>query len=79
MLTLTTHSLSNSKKNGIRKDHKEWCLPRSLGVITISTEKLNCCLNIPANFNSNLVANLPKDLNQGRLIDRLSDGRNFVN
>ena len=49
---------------GIRTDHNEWSLPRSLGHIKISNKKLNCSLSIPANFSSNLVVKLPKDLNQ---------------
>ena len=34
--------------------------------------------NIPANFRSNLVVNLPKDLNEWRLKDRLPDESKYV-
>ena len=59
-------------KYGVCRDHNEWSLPRSLGDIKFFNKKVNCSLNIPANFSSNLVVNLPKDLNQWRLKDRLT-------
>ena len=65
-------------KYGVRRDYNEWSPPRSLGDIKIFNKKLNCCLSIPANLSSNLVMNLPKDLNQWRLKDRLPDERNYV-
>ena len=65
-------------KYGVRKDHNEWSLPRSLGDIKIFNKKLNCSLNIPAKFSSNPVVNLHKNLNQGRLKDRLPDERKYV-
>ena len=68
----------NFLKYGVRRDHNECSLPRSLGDIQIFNKKLNCSLNIPANFSSNLVANLLEDLNQWRLTDRLPDERKYV-
>ena len=64
--------------NGVRRDHSERCLPRSLAGIKILNKKLNCSFNIPANFSSNFVVNLPKDLNQWRLKDQLPDERKYV-
>ena len=68
----------NFLKYGIRKDQNEWSPPRSLGDIKIFNKKLNCSLRIPANLSSNLVVNLPKDLNQWRLKDPLPDERKYV-
>ena len=65
-------------KYGVRRDHNEWSLPRNVGDITIVNKKLNCSLNIPANFSSNFVVNSPKDLNQWRLKDRLPDQRRYA-
>ena len=65
-------------KYGIRKEQNEWSFPRSLADIKIFNKKLNCSLRIPENLSSNLVVNLPKDLNQWRLKDRLPDERNYV-
>ena len=65
-------------KYGIRKDENEWSLPRSLGDIKILNKKLNCFLRFPENITSNLVVNLPKDLNQWRLKDRLPKERKYV-
>ena len=65
-------------KYGVRRDHIDWSLPRSLGDIMIFKKKLNCSVTIPANFNSDLVVNLPKDLNQWRLKDRLPDEKKYV-
>ena len=53
---------------GLRRYHNEWSVPRSLGDIRTFNKKLNCSLNIRANFSSNLV-NLPEKLNQWRLQD----------
>ena len=66
-------------KYGIRWHQNEWSLPRNLGDIKIFNKKLNCSLSIPAKFRSNLVVNLPKDLNQWRLKDRLPEERKYVN
>ena len=66
-------------KYGIRKDGNEWSLPRSLGEVRLFNEKLNCSLVISANRSSTLMVNLPKDLNQWRLKDRLPDERKYVN
>ena len=63
---------------GVRRDHNEWSLPRSLGDIKIFNRKLNCSLTIPANFSSNPVVNFPKDLNQWRLKVRLPDETKYV-
>ena len=41
-------------------------------------EKLNCSVVIPANRSSTLMVNLPTDLNQWRLKDRLPDERKYV-
>jgi len=65
-------------KYGIRRDHNECSLPRSLGEIKILNKKLNCFLSTPANFSSNLVLNFPKELNQWRLKDRLPEERKYV-
>ena len=65
-------------KYGVRRDHNEWSLPRSLGDINIFNKKLKCCLSIAANFSSNLVVKLRRDLNQWRLKDRLPDKRKYV-
>ena len=65
-------------KKGIRRDRNEWSLPRRPGDIKIFNKKLNCSLSIPANFSSNLVVNLPKDLNQWHLKDRLPKKRIYV-
>ena len=62
----------------IRKDQNEWSLPRSLGDIKIFIKNLSCSLRSPANLSSDLVVNLPKDLNQWRLRDRLPDERKYV-
>ena len=65
-------------KYGVRRDHIEWFLPRSLGDIKIFNKKLKFSLSVPANFSSNLVVNLPKILNQWRLRDQLSDEKKYV-
>ena len=65
-------------KYGIRKDCNEWSLPRSIGEFKLFNKKLNCCIAIPANRNSTLMVNLPKDLNQWRLKDRIPDERKYV-
>ena len=65
-------------KHGILRNPNERSVPRSLGGIKIFNEKLNCSLNIPTNFSSNLVVNLPKDLNQGCLKVRLPEERKYV-
>ena len=48
--------------------------------IKVFNKKLNCSVTILANFSSrtNLVVNLPKDLDQWRLKDRLPDERKYV-
>ena len=55
----------------IRRDHKEWSLPRSLGGIKHFNIKLNCSVTVPAIFSSNLSVYLPKDLNQWKLRDKI--------
>ena len=40
---------------------------------------MNCPITIPANLNSTLTRNLPEDLNQGRLKDRIPDERKYGN
>ena len=62
-------------KYGVRKDCNVWYLPRGMGEVRLFNEKLNCSVVIPANRSSTLMVNLPKDLNQGRLKDRLPDER----
>ena len=66
------------QKYDVRGDPKEWSLPRSFGDVKIYNKKLNCSLSIPANFSSNLVVNLPKDLNQWFLKGRLPEERKLV-
>ena len=65
-------------KYGIRKDCNEWSLPRSIGEVRLFNKKLNCSIVIPANRNSTVMVNLPKDLNQWRLKDRIPDERKYV-
>ena len=65
-------------KYGVRKDCNEWSLPRGIGEVRRFNEKLNCSVVIPANRSSTLMVNLPKDLNQWRLKDRLPDERKYV-
>ena len=63
---------------GIRKDCNEWSLPRSIGEVRLFNKKLNCSIVIPANRSSTLMVNLPKDLHQWRLKDRIPDERKYV-
>ena len=65
-------------KYGIRKDCNEWSLPRSIGEVRLFNKKLNCSIIIPANRSSTLMVNIPKDLNQWRLKDRIPDERKYV-
>ena len=65
-------------KYGIRKDCNEGSLPRGIGEVRLFNEKLNCSVVIPANRSSTLMVNLPNDLNQWRLKDRLPDERKYV-
>ena len=65
-------------KYGIRKDCNERSLPRGIGEVGLFNEKFNCSVVIPANRSSTLMVNLPKDLNQWRLKDRLPDERKYV-
>ena len=65
-------------KYGILKDCNEWSLPRSIGEVGLFNKKLNCSIVIPANRSSTLMVNLPKDLNQWRLKDRIPDERKYV-
>ena len=65
-------------KYGIRKDCNEWSLPRGIGEVKLFNKKLNCSVVIPANRSSTLMVNLPQDLNQWRLKDRLPDERKYV-
>jgi len=64
--------------DGIRRDCNEWSLPRSIGAVTLINKKLNCSVVITANRSSSLIVNLPKDLNQCRLKDRIPDERKYV-
>ena len=63
---------------GIRKDCNEWSLPRSIGEVRLFNKKLICSIVISANRSSTLMVNLPKDLNQWRLKDRIPDERKYV-
>ena len=65
-------------KYGIPKDCNEWSLPRGIGEVRLFNEKMNCSVVIPANRSSTLMVNLPKDLNQWRLKDRLPDEKKYV-
>ena len=65
-------------KYGIRKDCNEWSLPRGIGEVGFFNGKLNCSVVIPTNRSSTLMVNLPNDLNQWRLKDRLPDERKYV-
>ena len=65
-------------KHGILRNPNERSLPKSLGGIKIFNKKLNCSLHIPANFSSNLVVDLPKDLKQWRLKNWLPEERKYV-
>ena len=65
-------------KYGIRKDCNEWSLPRGIGEVKLFNKKLNCSIVIPANRSSTLMVNLPKDLNQWRLKERIPDERKYV-
>ena len=65
-------------KYGIRKNCNEWSLPRSIGEVRLFNKKLNCSIVIPANRSSTLMMNIPKDLNQWRLKDRIPDERKYV-
>ena len=54
-------------------------LPRGIGEVRLLNKKLNCSVVIPANRSSTLMVNLPKDLDQWRLKDRIPDERkNFI-
>ena len=65
-------------KYGIRKDCNECSLSRSIGEVRLFNKKLNCSIVIPANRSSTLMVNIPKDLNQWRLKDRIPDERKYV-
>ena len=65
-------------KYGIRKDCNEWSLARSIGEVRLFNKKLNCSIVIPANRSSTLMVNIPKDLSQWRLKDRIPDERKYV-
>ena len=65
-------------KYGIRKDCNEWSLPRSIGEVRLFNKKLNSSFVIPANRSSTPMVNLPKDLSQWRLKDRIPDERKYV-
>ena len=65
-------------KYGIREDCNEWSLPRSSEEVRLFNEKLNCSIVIPANRSSTPMVNLPKDLNQWRLKDKIPDERNVI-
>ena len=63
---------------GIRKDCNEWSLPRGIGEVRLFIKKLNGFVVIPAKRCSTRMVNLPKDLNQWRLKDRIPDERKYV-
>ena len=65
-------------KYGFRKDCNEWSLPKGIVEVRLFNKKLNCSVVIPANRSSTIMVNLPNDLNQWRLKDRLPDERKFV-
>ena len=65
-------------KYGIRKVCNEWSLPRGNGEVRLFNKKLNCSVVILANRNSTLMVNLPRDLNQWRLKDRIPVERKDV-
>ena len=65
-------------KYGIRNDCNEWSLPRGIGEVRLFNDKLNCFVVIPANRSSTLMVNLPTDLNQWPLKDRLPDEKKYV-
>ena len=46
--------------------------------LDFSIKKMNCSVVIPANRSSTLMENLPKDLNQWRLKDRIPDEKNTL-
>ena len=63
---------------GIPKDCNERSLPRSIGEVRLFKKILNCSVVIVANRSSTLMVNLPKDLNQWRLKDRIPDERKYL-
>ena len=65
-------------KYGVRRDYIESSLPKSVGEFSLFNEKLNCSIKIPANQSFSLIVNLPKDLNQGRLKDRIPEEKKCV-
>ena len=65
-------------KYGILKDCNEWSLPIGIGEVRLFNKKFNCSVVIPANRSSTLMVNLPKDLKQWRLKDRIPDERKYV-
>ena len=72
------HQFITFLKYGIRKDCNERSLPKGIGEVKLFNKKLNCSVVIPANRSSTLMVNLPKDLNQWRLKDRLPDERKYL-
>ena len=58
-------------KNGIRRDCSEWSLPGSTGQNRLFNKSLICFVIIPANGNSTLMVNFPKNLNHWRSKDRI--------
>ena len=70
---------NNFLKYGNRRDYNEWSLSRSHGDTKLFSKKLNCSSTISANFSSNLTVNLPKDLNQSRLEQRIPEEKKYFN
>ena len=56
----------------------ERSLPRGVAEVRLFNKELNCSVVFPANRSSTLMVNLPKDLNQWRLKDRITDERKYV-
>ena len=73
-----TERLEIQRDRELYIDCNEWSLPRGFGEVERFIKKPNCSVVIPANRSSTLMVNLPKDLNQWRLKDRLPDERKYV-
>ena len=65
-------------KYGIRKDHNEWFLAIPKQGIELVNKKLNCSIVIPPERCPAININLPKEMNQWRLKDRLPEERKYV-
>ena len=60
-------------KYGIRKDHNEWFLATPQQGFELVNNELNCSITIPSESCTALKINLPKEMNQWRLKDRLPE------